>query len=165
MSETASVYCMVLILNTLFIVAMRLFIKAWECLIDKIFAEHNKQMELIMSETLDESYTTAYVDCLTEAYIRDWMHSSTSDVKCGDSVFAYLIQDEEYLELLKPPKPSLFHRIRGKEENYIVNLAVKNHNSYDFERIHSVTCHSISPELAPLEHQGMWFSYGMSLVS
>ena len=164
MSVTAKVYCMVIILIALFMFGMCLFIKACEHFIDKIFADHDKQVELILSQKHDDSYTTAYVDCLTEAYILGWMHSSTSDVKCGDSVFAYLIQDEAYLELLYDSKSRLFHRKRNKE-NLIVNLAVRNHDSYDFERIHSITCRSISPELAPLEHHGVWFSYDASLVS
>ena len=112
----------------------------------------------------DDSYSTDTVECLTEEYIRDWMHDPSSSVMCGDSVFVYLIQDKEYLELLDAEKLRLFHKTRRKQNAFIVNMAVRNHISLEFERIHSVACYSISSELASLERQGMWFPYDMSLV-
>ncbi len=162
MTETIQVYCEVVILMIVFIVFIQLFVKQGERLIDLIFSEHDKQMD-IFGEEVDKNYSMSSVDCLNETYIRDWIQSSSSGVKCGDSVFAYLIHDEVYHKLLS--EPGLFHRKRRKDKHIIVNLAVRNHNTYEFERIHSITCNSVSPELASLAHQGMWFSYDMSLVN
>ncbi len=162
MSETIQVYCMVIILLILFIVFMHFFVKLGERLINFIFADHNKQMALI-SGNFDKNFTMSSVDCLDEKYIREWIQSSASDIKCGDSVFVYLIQDDICRELLS--EPGLFRCKRRKDKRLIVNLAVRNHYSYEFERIHSITCNSISPELASLANQGMWFSYDMSLVN
>ena len=161
MSRRIRVYCMVIILLILFAVFMHFFVKLSERLINFIFADHNKQMALI-SENNDKNFTMSSVDCLDEIYIREWIQSSASDIKCGDSVFVYLIQDDICRELLS--EPGLFRCKRRKAKCLIVNLAVRNHYSYEFERIHSITCNSISPELVSLAYQGMWFSYDMSLV-
>lgn len=164
MSETTKVYCMVLILSTLFILVINLLAKFWEYMIDKLFDDHKFFDELEQMD-IDNSYSTDTVECLTEEYIHDWMHDPSSDVKCGDSVFVYLIQDKAYLDLIETGKPGLFRKSRSRANCLIVNIAVRNHISFEFERIHSITCHSLSSELASLEKQGMWFTYDISLVS
>ena len=157
MSETTKVYCIVLALITLSIFVIHILSRLWEYMVDKLFDDHKLLAELEQTD-IDDSYSTDTVECLTEEYIQDWMHDSSSDVKCGDSVFVYLIRDKEYLDLLDFGKPRLFHKATSKKNALIVNLAVRNHTSFEFERIHSITCHSLSPELASLEHQGMWFA-------
>ena len=163
MSETVKVYCTVLVLISLFIIGIHLLAKFLEYLIDKLFDDH-KFFDALERVDIDDSYSTDTVECLTEEYIRDWMYDPSSSVMCGDLVFVYLIQDKEYLELLDAEKLRLFHKNRRKQNAFIVNMAVRNHISLEFERIHSVACYSISSELASLERQGMWFPYDMSLV-
>lgn len=163
MSETTKVYCIVLILITLSIFVIQILAKLSEYMIDKLFDDH-KFLDALEQMDIDDSYTTDTVECLNEEYIQDWMHDRLSDVKCGDSVFVYLIQDKDYLDLLNTNKPGLFHKAGRKKNTLIVNLVVRNHISFEFERIHSITCHSLSPELASLEHQGMWFAYDRSLA-
>lgn len=163
MSETTKVYCIVLILITLSIFVIQMLAKLWEYMIDKLFDDH-KFLDALEQMDIDDSYSTDTVECLTEEYIQDWMHDPLSDVKCGDSVFVYLIQDKDYLNLLNTNKPRLFHKAGRIKNTLIVNLAVRNHISFEFERIHSITCNSLSPELASLAHQGLWFTYDISLA-
>lgn len=164
MSETTKVYCIVLALISLSIFVIHILSKLWEYMIDKLFDDH-KFFDALEQMDIDDSYSTDTVECLTEEYIHEWMHDPSSDVKCGDSVFVYLIQDKDYLDLLNTNKPGLFHKAGRKKNILIVNLAVRNHISFEFEKIHSITCHSLSPELASLEHQGLWFAYDISLAS
>ena len=164
MSETAKVYCTVILLLALFIIVVHLFVRFFEYIVDKLFVDQ----ELLKVPDLDEtdySYSSDTVDCLTEEYIRSWIHSPSNGVKCGDSVFVHMIREGAYLVLLDTPKSGLFQRKRKVHHHLVVNLAVRNHNTFEFERIHSITCRSLSPELETIEHGGKWYTYDISLVS